>query len=148
MTIDPRSARYGVLLLRLAVGVLFLAHAWPKLFVFGPAGVVRTFGNLGLPPALAYYEIAAETLAGLALVLGVWPRLVALALIPSLLGTIWFVHGSKGFFFSAQGGGWEFPAFWAAALLALALLGDGPFAILRTPGTAERPAAEDDPIAR
>jgi putative oxidoreductase len=39
------------------------------------------------------------------------------------------VHGGNGFFFTNAGGGWEFPAFWAIALLVQALLGDGAYAL-------------------
>jgi len=56
-----------------------------------------------------------------------------LLLIPILLGTILKVHGKAGFFFDRQGGGWEYPAFWSASLLVLALLGDGAFALVATP---------------
>ena len=142
--LDTRTAPYATLLLRVALGVLFLAHAAMKLFVFGPAGAARFFGGLGLPGELAYAAIALEAVGGLALILGVWTRAVALVLVPHLLATIWFVHGAKGWVFSAPGGGWEFPAFWAIALLALALLGDGAHALAPTPrlgrGTADRAA--------
>jgi putative oxidoreductase len=104
-----------------------------KYFVFTPAGTVRFFGTLGFPPWVAYAIMALELVAGLALILGVWTRIVALVMIPHLLATILLVHGSKGWVFSAPGGGWEFPAFWALALLALALLGDGAHALVRTP---------------
>ncbi|MES1149639.1 MAG: LysR family transcriptional regulator, partial [Bradyrhizobium guangdongense] len=46
-----------------------------------------------------------------------------------VLGAIFTVHGASGFFFSNPKGGWEFPAFWAIALLAQALLGDGAYAL-------------------
>ncbi len=49
---------------------------------------------------------------------------------PILLGAIYAPHGAAGFF-SNQGGGWEFPAFWAVALVVQALLGDGAFALGR-----------------
>ena len=141
--LDTRTAPYATLLLRVALGVLFLAHASMKLFVFGPAGAARFFGGLGLPAELAYAATALEVVGGLALILGVWTRAVASVLVPHLLATIWFVHGAKGWVFSAPGGGWEFPAFWAVALLALALLGDGPYALAPTArlgrGTADRP---------
>ena len=65
-----------------------------------------------------------------ALILGVAPRLVALLLIPLILGTIVTVHGKNGWLSTNEGGGWEFPAFWAMALLALSLLGDGAFVLL------------------
>lgn len=132
-SIDTATAPYAALLLRVCTGAMFLAHDALKLFAFGPAGTVRFFGTLGLPPAVAYLAMVLELVGGIALILGVWARLVALVLIPHLLATIWFVHGAKGWLFSAPGGGWEFPAFWAAALLALALLGDGAHALAPTP---------------
>lgn len=119
------------LILRISLGVLFLAHAALKIFVFTPAGTAQFFASIGLPGALAYLVIAAETLGGIALILGIQTRLVALALVPVMLGTIIFSHGANGFFFSNQGGGWEYPAFWTIALIVLALIGGGKSAITR-----------------
>lgn len=127
--IDTRTAPYAALVLRVMSGALFLAHAGLKLFVFTPAGTAQFFGSLGLPPALAYLTIAAEIGGGIALILGFHARWAALALIPILLGAIFTVHGPAGFFFSNPKGGWEFLAFWIAALLAQALLGDGAYAL-------------------
>ncbi len=73
--------------------------------------------------------IAAEVLGGLALILGVWTRLAAILLIPILLGAIVTVHAAAGFFFNNPNGGWEYPAFWAVALLVQALIGDGAYAL-------------------
>jgi len=127
--IDTRTAPYAALLLRLTLGGLFLVHAALKLFVFTPAGTAAFFGSVGLPPALAYVTMTVEVLGGLALILGVWTRVVAILLIPILLGAIFSVHGAAGFFFNSPNGGWEYPAFWAVALLVQALLGDGAYAL-------------------
>ena len=127
--IDTRTAPYAALLLRLTLGGLFLAHAGLKLFVFTPAGTAQFFTSVGLPAGLAYFTIAAEVLGGIALILGIQTRLVALALTPILLGAIVTVHGPAGFFFTDAHGGWEYPAFWIVALVVQALLGDGPFAL-------------------
>lgn len=123
------SRDWGALLLRVVLGTLFLAHAGLKLFVFTPTGTAGYFASLGLPPALAYLTILVEVSGGVALIAGVWTRWAALALLPVLLGAIVTVHGANGFFFTANGGGWEFPAFWAAALLVQSLLGDGALAL-------------------
>ena len=131
--IDSRTAPYAALLLRLTLGLLFLAHASLKLFVFTPAGTAKFFGSVGLPGELAYVVIAAELLAAVALILGIWTRLVAIAAVPILLGAIFTVHGAAGFFFNNPNGGWEYPAFWSVALIVQALLGDGAYA-LRTFG--------------
>ena len=127
--IDNRTAPYAALTLRIALGIVFLAHAGLKVFVFTPAGAAQFFGSLGLPPALAYLTIAAETAGGIALILGFFTRWVALALIPVLLGAIAFVHGPAGFFFNNPKGGWEYLAFWIVALVAQALLVDGALAV-------------------
>lgn len=116
-------------LLRLTNGVLFVLHAGLKLFVFTLAGTVGFFESLGLPGFLAYIIIAAELLGGLALIAGFKTRLVSLALIPVLLGALFTVHLDKGFFFSNEGGGWEYLAFWIVALVVQALLGSGLYAI-------------------
>jgi len=126
------NADLAATILRVPMGVLFLAHAGLKLFVFTPAGTVGYFASLGLPGPLAYLVIAAELFGGLALVLGVYSRWVSVALVPILLGSIYVPHGAAGFFFSNEGGGWEFPAFWAVPLVVQALLGDGAFALKRS----------------
>lgn len=119
----------AALLLRVALGILFLAHGGLKLFGFGLAGTAGFFQSLGLPGPLAYLTIAAELLGGIALILGYRTRIVSLILIPVLLGAIVLVHFSAGFFFSNPNGGWEYPAFWIVALVVQALLGDGAAAI-------------------
>ncbi len=125
------NADLAALLLRVSMGVLFLAHAGLKIFVFTPAGTVGFFESLGLPGPLAYVVILAELFGGIALLLGVWTRYVSLALLPIILGSIYTPHWEAGFFFSNEGGGWEFPAFWAVVLVAQALLGDGAFSLRR-----------------
>src|SRR5918911_5681505 len=76
--IDARTAPYGATVLRVGLGVLALTHGLTKLLVFGPAGTVGFFQSLGYPAAAAYYAMAAETLGGLALVLGLHARVAAL----------------------------------------------------------------------
>jgi len=126
---NPEYAAAAALLLRLALGVMFLAHAWLKIKVFTPAGTAQFFKSLGLPGEVAYLTIAAEVGGGVLLILGIETRWVALALVPLMLGTIVLVHGKAGWQFTNKDGGWEYPAFWIVGLLALALLGDGAAAL-------------------
>lgn len=121
----------AALILRVTLGILFIAHAALKIFVFTPAGTAQFFTSLGLPGGLAYLVIALELLGGIALIIGLQVRIVALALVPVILGTIVFSHGAAGFFFSNQGGGWEYPAFWSGALIVQALIGPGVAAIVK-----------------
>lgn len=122
-------APYGATLLRLALGVLFLVHALTKLLVFTPAGTAAFFESIGLPGALGYLTIAVELAITAALLLGIYARWVGLIGLPLLLGTIVTVHGANGFSFANAGGGWEYPAFWALALVVLFLVGDGKWAL-------------------
>lgn len=124
------STDLAATLLRVTMGVFFLAHVWLKLVIFTPAGTVAFFESLGFPGALAWVVIIAETLGGVALILGLWSRWVSLALLPIMLGAI-YPHWGAGFFFSNEGGGWEFPAFWSVALIVQALLGNGALALGR-----------------
>jgi putative oxidoreductase len=120
---------YGTLLLRLSLGVLFLAHGLLKLLVFKPAGTAAYFRSLGLPGVVGYLTMAVEIGGGTLLVLGVATSLVAIGLVPLVLGTIVMVHGAKGWMFSNEGGGWEYPAFWAVALVVQASLGSGAYSL-------------------
>jgi putative oxidoreductase len=125
------NADLAATILRVSMGVLFLAHVWLKLVIFTPAGTVGFFESLGFPGFLAYIVIAAELAGGIALIVGIATRWVSLGLVPVLLGSIYAPHGAAGFFFSNEGGGWEFPAFWTVTLIVQALLGDGAFSLNR-----------------
>jgi len=128
---SDRLAAYGTAVSRIALGLLFLAHAGIKIFVFTPAGTAAYFASLGLPAGLAWLTIAVETIGGAALVLGFHSRVAALCLVPFMLGTIVAVHGANGFLFASPGGGWEYPAFWTISLIAQSLLGDGALSVRR-----------------
>jgi putative oxidoreductase len=126
--IEARTAPHAALLLRLALGTMFVAHALLKLFVFTLPGNAQFFQSLGLPGALGYATFGAELLGGVLLILGVGTRWVALALVPILLGAAW-VHFGNGWLFTAKNGGWEYPVFLTVAAVVQALLGDGAYAL-------------------
>lgn len=121
-------ADYAALLLRLSLGTMFVAHALLKLFVFTLPGTAQFFQSLGLPGALGYVTFAAELIGGVLLILGIQTRVVAVALVPIMLGATWANVGN-GWLFSAPKGGWEYPAFWTVTLAVQALLGDGAYAL-------------------
>jgi putative oxidoreductase len=123
----------GAFLLRISLGVIYLAHGlYLKLFVFTLPGTAQFFDSIGLPGVLAYPVFAVETLGGLALILGVYPRLVAMALVPVALGATW-AHLGAGWLFTNPGGGWEYPLFLALATIVQALLGGGAYTLTRAP---------------
>lgn len=118
----------AALALRLSSGVLFLAHGWMKVSLFTIPGTVAFFEGLGLPGFFAYLTILGELGGGLLVIAGVAVRLVSLPLIAILLGSVW-AHAGFGWNFSNEGGGWEFPLFWAVVQGVIALLGAGAYAL-------------------
>ena len=128
-TSNTVSTSYAALVLRLTLGGMYLAHALLKLVVFTLPGAAHYFTSLGLPGSLAYVVTFAELGGAFLLLTGLGSRWVALALIPDLLGAILWVHGAHGWLFSNAGGGWEYPAVLVAVSAAVALLGDGAYAL-------------------
>ena len=132
-SLDAATGPFAAFILRVALGVMFLAHSLLlKLGVFGLDGTTQFFVSLGLPAWTAPATILAEAVGGAALIVGFWPRLAAAATIPVLLGALW-VHAGNGWVFNAPNGGWEYPLFLVVIAAVVALLGDGAYAIRRTP---------------
>ena len=126
---------YAALILRIGLGVMFLAHGLLKVIVFTLPGTAGFFEQVGFPGWLAYIVTFAEIGGGLLLIAGVAVRAVSLALIPVLLGAV-FVHFGSGWVFSNPNGGWEYPAFLVLASVVQVLLGPGKFA-LTVPGVPQ-----------
>ncbi len=142
----------GLLLLRLNVGVILMAHGYPKLFggpdkkvperplkVLGPNwqtsiehGGPQAFADglekMGVPypQVAAYVSGATELFGGLALVLGFKTRLVALPIIINMSTAIWKVHWKNGFFGQ---GGFELPLSLATGVATLGLAGPGAISV-------------------
>ncbi len=126
----PDAAAWGVALLRVSLGAMFLAHGVVlKLLTYGLPGTAAFFQGAGLPGWLSYATFAAEAVGGALLVLGVQARWVALALSPVLLGAVLAVHLPNGWVFTSPGGGWEYPAYLFVLCVAQAMLGDGALAL-------------------
>ncbi len=124
-------ANYGITLLRISLGIMWIAHALLKLLVFTLPGTAQFFASVGFPGFLAYPVFAAELLGGLALVLGVYARQVSLALTPIMAAAAW-VHIPNGWVHTSTGGGWEYPVFLLAVSVALWLIGDGAMSLRRS----------------
>jgi putative oxidoreductase len=127
--IDVRTAPYAATVLRITLGVMYIAHSLVlKHFTYTLPGTAQFFESVGLPGALAYLTFWAELAGGALLVAGIGTRWVALGLIPILAGAAW-VHLGNGWVFSNANGGWEYPVFLIAASLVQVLLGDGKYAL-------------------
>ncbi len=125
---DTRSASYAALLLRVSLGVMFLAHGLVlKVMTFTVAGTVGYFESIGYPAIVAYLVMLGEIGGGIALILGAYTRTISLLLVPLMIGAT-LQHVGNGWVFSAPNGGWEFPVFWTVTLLVQALLGAGAYA--------------------
>ena len=126
-----RSSAFGITLLRMALGVMWIAHALLKLLVFTLPGTAQFFASVGFPAWLAYPVFAAELIGGLALLLGIYPRQAALLLVPVMAAAAW-VHMPNGWVHTSPGGGWEYPVFLVVASVALWLIGDGALSLRRS----------------
>ncbi len=127
--ITQTTTSYAALILRIGLGTIFIAHALLKILVFTPEGSVAFFASLGVPGWFAYPTMAIELLGGIMLILGIKTRLISLALIPVMIGAIVLVHGEKGWLFTNEGGGWEFPLFLIVTLITQSLLETGAFSL-------------------
>ncbi len=125
------SNAYGITLLRVSLGTMWIAHALLKLFVFTLPGTAQFFASIGYPGFLAYPVFALELLGGVALVLGIYSRQVALALVP-IMAVAATVHFGNGWVHTSPNGGWEYPVFLIMVSIAVWLLGDGAFALRRS----------------
>jgi len=146
--VSPRdAAAWGILLLRLSLGILFLAHGVVlKVLTYGASGAAQFFVGVGLPGWLAYVTIFLEAAGGALLVLGIETRWVSLALSPILLGALFFVHAGNGWVFTNPNGGWEYPAYLFLLCVAQALLGDGPLALSASLVLPTKPSRPERPL--
>src|SRR3970282_769060 len=99
LMIDTRTAPYAALVLRVALGVMFIAHALLKVYVFTLPGTVKFFESIALPGPLAYVTIWPELIGGTLILAGAWSRWAAAALVPVLIGATW-AHAGNGWAFS------------------------------------------------
>lgn len=122
---DPRQLDIGMAIVRIATGIIFTAHGAQKMFMFGIGGTTAFFTQVGAPlpgvtaPIVAVLELA----GGIALIIGLLTRLVAVGLALDMLGAILLVHMKGGFFVGDNGV--EFVLLLMLNCLALAVAGPG-----------------------
>lgn len=119
---------FGITVLRVGLGVMWIAHALLKWFVFTIAGLAAWLESQGLPGFMAWPLFIVELVGGMLILIGWNGRYISAVLVPVLLIAAW-THFPNGWLHTNEGGGWEYPIFLAVASIAHALLGDGRFAM-------------------
>jgi len=133
---ERRDGGYAPTMLRVLLGLLFVAHLYWK-FALLPGGLPAWWSGLirsGYPAVVPAYVLSAELAGALLLIPGIFTRLVALYALPMMLGAAQFWLVRKGFYFTKAGA--ELPLVWAALLLIQAVAGDGRWALVRAPAVS------------
>jgi len=117
----------ALLLLRCALGGVFIYHGMPKLFG-NPQQFLEFFGRVGLPPFMAYVAGVLELFGGALLVAGLFTRVAGLLLAGEMAVAIWKVHMGKGVLAVNE---YEFPLALATAAFVLATVGAGAISLDR-----------------
>jgi putative oxidoreductase len=122
---------YAPTILRVVVGFVFLQYGLNKLG--NPDGFAGFVGSLGFPAqaAFAWFIIGLEILGGVALIIGILVRPVALLFAIEMLVTSWLVKLPRGIAPSEGGAGLELDIVMLAAAVALLILGAGRLSIDR-----------------
>ena len=137
----PAVADLALLVSRVALGIILIAHGWQKFNEYTLDGTAASFGDMGVPApaAAAMFVTAVEVLGGAALVLGVLTPVAGVLNMASLLGALVLVHVQNGVF--VQNGGFELVLALFAGLSVIALLGAGKFSVDGLIGRTAVPAA-------
>jgi putative oxidoreductase len=130
---DYSTVDVALLIARVIVGVVFMAHGAQKLFgAFGGPGLSAVVGMMG---PLGYLVSIGEFFGGLGLVVGFLSRFSAVSIIVIMLGAIAMVHGKVGFFMNWMGNqageGFEYHLLAIAVLLVIVIAGPGRYALGR-----------------
>ena len=130
---DPRQIDIGLAVLRIVTGIVFAMHGYQKFFTMGIPGVTGFFTQLGIPLPHVFAIVVAsfELFGGIALILGLFTRLIAVPLAIDMLVAIILFHSRHGFFVPQ---GIEFVTTLMASCIALAFAGPGTISIDRILG--------------
>ena len=127
MKLLNRFQPIAVLILRIALGIIFMYHGYPKLgHLRGGSQMQGFFIEHGLPGYFAYVAGVIEMFGGALLLLGLFMRPAALLLAAEMCVAIWKVHSGHGFFGVHD---YEFPLTLATSCVLLATLGGGVFSL-------------------
>jgi putative oxidoreductase len=123
-------APYGLFLLRVAIGIDWIAHAFLKTYR-GMNTHEALLAKNGITPLLAWPTFSLEVMGGIAILLGWYTRQLAAFLLIFLAVVVW-IKWPVGWTYSNTGGGWEYPLLWLIAQMVLVCAGGGAFALQRT----------------
>jgi putative oxidoreductase len=134
---DQSLTKYATFILRVSLGIMFIAHGLLKVLVFTLPGTAQFFEGVGFPGWLTYPVAFFEIGGGALLIAGIATRIVSVLFIPIVLGALW-VHAGNGWVFTSANGGWEYVAFLIVATTVQGLLGNGAFALRSRSSQAAR----------
>jgi putative oxidoreductase len=123
-TVGGSPEQFGIALVRIMVGIVFVMHGYQKWFTNGPTNTVNMFSSMGIPPAGAYAAMIAELGCGALLVLGLFTRLAAIPIVVTMAVAVIKVHLPNGFFLYPKMG-FEYALTLGVAALGIVLAGPG-----------------------
>ncbi len=129
---DQRTGPYAILLLRVTLGLLAIAHIYWKFYILdgGLDAWWNNLNNVGYPNWVVIYVLSGEFVAAVCLIPGIYARWVALYSVPLMIGASLYWIPRTGFFFASAGA--EMPILWTIALIVFVGLGDGAYAFKRS----------------
>ena len=138
MTVRPAARDALLLVARVLLGVVLIAHGWQKFATYGIGGTAGSFAQMGIPlPAVAaVFAAVVELAGGAALLLGAATAVVGALVVLDMLGAFLLVHAGNGVFI--DGGGFELVAALGAGALVLAATGAGRVSVDHVIGTRLR----------
>jgi putative oxidoreductase len=131
---DRAYASYGLFVLRVAIGIDWIVHAFLKTWR-GMHTHEALLAKNGITPLLAWPTFSLEVIGGVAILLGWYTRQWAAVLLIFLAVVVW-IKWPVGWLYSNSGGGWEYPLFWLMAQITLVLAGGGAFALQKRDATS------------
>jgi len=143
--VTPRWHGWGITILRIVTGTIFLLSGVEKLFIMGPHIFTELIVELGSPSPLAVATGGSlvELLCGLALVVGLFTRWFCVPLALLMLGDILFIHWSNGFF--QHNNGYEYALLRFTATVVLIFTGPDKAALDTTLGPRKAPGFSSVP---
>jgi len=139
-TLPPSVRDAALLLARVVLGVVLVAHGWQKVVTNGLGATAEGFAGMGIPmaPVAAVFAGVVELVGGALLVVGAATALVGVLVVIDMIGAALFVHVANGVF--AGAGGWELVGVIGALALVLAAVGAGRFSVDHALGERRSPA--------